>query len=104
MNDALVGVIRRRGLGLTVNVTETVCGELEAPGDVIVMDPLQTACWVRPVTLAPTLKFAGVEPLCGLTTNQFPQDVVAGLAVKKIGLPPLLTERLVCAGEDCPIW
>ncbi|SRR5258708_2330228 len=60
----------------------------------------------RETVLICTLTAAGVALLCGDTTSQlFPQDVVAGVAVNAIVPPPVLVTFSVCAaGVEVPIW
>jgi hypothetical protein len=56
------------GAAVTLSVTETVCGLLEAPEEVTVMVPL----WVpalRPAGFTDTLALPGVVPLPGETDS-----------------------------------
>jgi len=87
----------------TVSVTETVCGLLEAPVELIVTFPKYVPV-PSPAVLTEMLRYAGVVPALGLTDSQLPPEVVVAEALKARAVPLLPTATFWTPGAAPPGW
>jgi hypothetical protein len=104
-NVSEAGAATTGGGAVTVNVTGTASGLLDALAAVIEIVPLYVP-GVRPVGLTETLIVgdACVLPLVGETLSQLPPETVDDAAVKFNTAPELCTVRFWAEGAVPPIW